>query len=369
VKHPIIVPATIIAGTAMGTMVPAITTILPSITDHFSHIDQIDFFGKFLATGSGLIAALFAPFVGNLICLYGKKKLFFVSILSMFVLGFAPFFLDFYPMLVSRFLMGFSVAGVVISTTTLIAENYQGQQRQKIMGLQASSLGVGSVVSILIIAFLADIDWRYSFFIYFLPLLVLPFIAIYITDKPTSETTAPVVKKNLLLKLYPNLKLIYTTSFLFTVLLFFLTIHLPFKLNELANIQPSDIGIVLSIWTALSAISSFNYHRVKVYLSYRQIFALALSLFGGGFIIIFMSTEYIQIIAGAVLVGLGTGLLPPNINSWTATLVPEYQRPIAYGWSTCFFYFGQFFLSLFINLFCIFLVLHPLLALLVVYLF
>ncbi len=48
--------------------------------------------------------------------------------------------------LCGRALLGLSVAGVIVSATTLIADYYIGTARASFMGLQAAFMGLGGVL-------------------------------------------------------------------------------------------------------------------------------------------------------------------------------------------------------------------------------
>ncbi|MEM6611059.1 MAG: hypothetical protein AAF652_02180 [Cyanobacteria bacterium P01_C01_bin.72] len=48
--------------------------------------------------------------------------------------------------MISRALLGLSVAGIMTGVTTIIADYYVGQKRANFMGLQAAFMGLGGVV-------------------------------------------------------------------------------------------------------------------------------------------------------------------------------------------------------------------------------
>ncbi|WP_198264958.1 MFS transporter [sulfur-oxidizing endosymbiont of Gigantopelta aegis] len=346
IKNPTLWALTIIVGLSCATYMPSIVSILPVMAREFEGVENIDFWIKLLVTMPGFVAAMVAPIVGRWLNLYGKKNIFIASILGLSVIGFVPYFLDsIYLIFASRCFLGFVQAGIITSTTALIASNTIGQQRAKMMGYHASAYGFGPIIGLLVIGYLGDYGWRSAFYIFLFPVLLLPFIIKYIQPidlndpKPIPDSAQT---EQSIFKAYPKLYFIYFMTFVTVILTFMTVLHLPFYLTSLGNIQPSDIGLAIACWTGFKGTSALLYKQAKFRLNFNQVFALAFFILGIGFMGIWFTHSYYQVLIALTIIGIGTGLLLPNINTWLAEIVPEHDRGRALGWIVTFMGLGQF---------------------------
>jgi MFS family permease len=346
IKHPTMWALTIIVGLSCATYMPSIVSILPVMSKEFEGIDNIEFLIKLLVTMPGFIAALVAPMVGNWLNRYGKKNIFIASIVGLTVIGFIPYFLDsIYLIFASRCFLGFVQAGIITSTTALIASNTTGHHRAKMMGYHASAYGFGPIVGLLVIGYLGDYGWRTAFYIFLFPILLLPFIIKYIQPIDLNDPApmpASAQTKQSIFKRYPKLYFIYFMTFITVILTFMTVLHVPFYLSSFGGIQPSDIGLAIACWTGFKGTSAVLYKQVKFRLNFNQVFALAFFILGIGFMGFWFTHSYSQVLIALTIIGAGTGLLLPNINTWLAEIVPEADRGRALGWIVSFMGLGQF---------------------------
>ncbi|MHB1920777.1 MAG: MFS transporter [Chitinophagaceae bacterium] len=109
---------------------------------------------------------------------------------------------------VFRFLAGFGVGGVVVTTTILISEAFEGKKRAIILGILSISFPLGIFSAGAINFFIAD--WRYGFTIGLIPIFLAVFgfklIPAIIKSKGSSKTTiqpermglfSPLIRRNL----------------------------------------------------------------------------------------------------------------------------------------------------------------------------
>ncbi len=347
IQHPFMWAFTIIVGLSCATYMPSIVSILPIMSKEFEGVENIEFLIKLLVTMPGFVAALVAPMVGNWLNRYGKKNIFIASIVGLTTIGFVPYFLDsIYLIFASRCFLGFVQAGIITSTTALIASNTIGRQREKMMGYHASAYGFGPIVGLLIIGYLGDYGWRTAFYIFLFPMLLLPFIIKYIQPIDLNDpkpAPASAQSNHSIFQTYPKLYFVYFMTFITVILTFMTVLHMPFYLSSLGGIQPSDIGLAIACWTGFKGTSAVLYKYVKFKFNFNQVFALAFLILGIGFIGLWYTHSYFHVLIVLTIIGAGTGLLLPNINTWIAELVPETDRGRALGWIVTFMGLGQFF--------------------------
>jgi MFS family permease len=84
------------------------------------------------------------------------------------------------------------------------------------------------------------------------------------------------------------------------------------------------------------------YGKLKQRLEFIQILMLSFALLGVGYVGIGLAHDYAQVLASLIPVGLGLGVLMPNLNVWVASVVPDALRGRALAGVTSFFFLGQF---------------------------
>jgi len=153
----------LIAMTTVMANVAIITTI-PQLKNHFTEIENIELLARLMITLPSLSIALLAPFLGHLIQKVGRKKstLFALSFFSIF--GTAGLYLDTMNMLLlSRALLGVAIATLMIVSTSLVGDYFEGESRHKFMGLQSAFNSLGGLFFVIGGGVLSDYSWRLPF--------------------------------------------------------------------------------------------------------------------------------------------------------------------------------------------------------------
>jgi MFS family permease len=234
----------------------------------------------------------------------------------------------------------------MVSATTLIADYYQGSSRANFMGLQAAFMGFGGVVFLSAGGFLADLNWRLPFLIYLFAWFLLPLMVRSLYETSRSRNT-DVVQSSAegIEKVKTSTKLLglaYGTAVLTQVIFYLIPVQLPFYLKTLVNANASQSGLAIAFCTLFSATASINYGKVKQKLDFISILALTFGLMGIGYSLIAMGGNYVVVLIGLAIAGMGLGLLMPNLNLWVSSEVADTIRGRVLGGLTTFFFLGQF---------------------------
>jgi MFS family permease len=317
-----------------------ISPALPQMTKAFSTVENVDFLVKIALTLPALMIALFSPVAGRLIDRYGRLKILRVSLVLYAISGAAGYFLNnLYHILVSRAILGLSVGMSMTIVITLIADYFEGMERQKFVGIQIAFMSLGGILFIGLGGVLADVGWKYPFLIYLFSLLVLPLAFIYLPEPPVLQKThfdAPAVKAPAIIwLLFINTMVMWTIFFLIPV-------QIPFYLKASGVEKNSLIGAAIATSTACSAISSFFYFRIKGTFNFLSVFSIGYLMMAAGFACITMSGAYGFVVAGMMLSGLGMGMMIPNTNMWVMKIAPPEIRGKEIGKLTTFWFLGQF---------------------------
>ncbi len=222
---------------------------------------------------------------------------------------------------------------------TLIADYFNGQERQKFVGIQIAFMSLGGILFIGLGGVLADFGWRYPFLIYLFSLLVLPLSIMFLEEpeliqKRNNEATS--------IKAPSIIWMLFFNTMMMWIIFFLIPIQIPFHLKAIGIEKNALIGAAIAMSTAFSAISSFSYSKLKGRFSFLAIFSIGYLLMAVGFICISVSNSYALVVIAMMLSGLGMGMMIPNTNMWVMKIAPPEIRGKEIGKLTTFWFLGQF---------------------------
>ncbi|NIM92237.1 MAG: MFS transporter [Anaerolineales bacterium] len=356
----LITSALVVLGGA--TLAPA----LPAIQEQFKDVPNVEFLVRFVLTLPALLIAISAPFAGYVVDKFGRKNILIGSVIITGLAGLSGYVASTLGLiLLGRGLLGIGVAGLMISTTTLITDYYSGESRATFMGLQAGFMGLAGTVLIIAVGFLADFNWRSPFLIYVLPFLMLAFIVLALYE-PKLEARCPetpaavgepgscvgesmrnteVATQDLSDAQPAPVKLIlfiFMTILLVEIIFYVIPIQLPFYFQELSVATAAQSGLAISTMAFVFAVASMLYGKIAAKMDRISILALAFVLIGIGYASIAMTTELFVLYMGLILAGIGIGLLIPNLYVWLTTETPLPIRARILGGFTTALFLGQF---------------------------
>ncbi|MBD3630840.1 MFS transporter [Cyclobacterium sp.] len=317
-----------------------ISASLPDMTIAFSELSNGPALVKLSLSFPALFIAIIAVFAGLVIDRFGRLKLLGIALVFYAIGGSSGYWLDnLYLILAGRALLGICVGITMTIVITLVADYYQGKSRQKFAGLQIAVMSIGGIVFVTLGGFLADINWRIPFLLYFFSILVLPATYLYLKEPKESILSQ---RSDAVIKSPPIIWLVFFNMMLMWIMFFIIPVQIPFYLKTIGVETNALIGIAIASTTLFSAISSFSFSRIKDRLSFQQIFGIGYLLMALGFASIAMGNSYSMVMVGMLLSGLGMGLMIPNANVWIMQLAPPEIRGKEMGRLTTFWFMGQF---------------------------
>lgn len=331
---------TLMSGASLSPAMPAMRAEFGSQAGDLFWISMI-------ITLPALFVVLGGPAAGYLVDRVGRKPVLLAAILLGGFGGSAGFFLDAISLiLVTRALVGISIAGAVTATNALIADYFQGQERSNFMGIQAAFAGLGGVIFLPLGGFLADINWRLTFLTY-LPLIVLFPLALAFIKEPSSPIPTDISKPNTGMVMTPGLRYIFGGIFITSVTFMTIPIYIAYFMTDLLGVGGFEIGLAGAFSGVFSFLAGFVYGRISQRIRVRKIAILGYFLFTVGFLILGLGRTWLTVIAGQIILGFCLGLTGSNLTNWLSNEVDQSVRGRANGIYVTLMFLGNFLASFF----------------------
>lgn len=333
---------TVMAG---ATVSPA----LPAMTKHFAgaiaNPDTLTTLVKLIITMPALFIVIGSPIAGAIVDRFGRKLLLLIATFLYGLAGCSGLFLnDLMTILVGRAFLGLAVAGVMVSATTLIADYYSGPARAAFMGLQAGSMGIGGVLFLTLGGALAQQNWYAPFGIYFFAWLILPAIALFISEPDRSVLVVDKTLGDPPAQTLPIviMAIVYGLTVISQIAFYLIPVHLPYFLESLVKAEPLQSGMAIALCTLFSAIASVSYGKLKQRIDFVGFLPIIFGFMGIGYLLFGQGSTWAQVLVGLAISGIGLGILMPNMNVWISSAVPDAFRGKALGGLSTALFLGQF---------------------------
>ena len=315
----------------------AIVTALPHLKEHFTNVQNIEFYARLMLTLPSLAVALLAPILGHIVFKFGKKQSALIALSVFAISGSAGLYLESIEMLLfSRALFGVCIATLMIVSTSLVGDYFKEQARHKFMGYQSAFTAIGGVLFVIGGGFLSDMSWRYSFGIYLIGFLLLPLVFTQIKEVAYKQNDdAPIEMGR---KIY----FIYFLAFFYMLIFFILPTQIPFLLIENFNASGKLAGSVIAIAFLANAFGAMFFAKLKSRFKYSTIFVIALFIIACGFVGVGIASSLYLFFFAAPLLGFGGGVMMTNLTAWMLGVTSVQKRVKTSGYFTSALFWGQF---------------------------
>ena len=299
---------------------------LPGMAEVFKNVPNIELLSKLVLTLPSLFMALLAPIVGMKLDIFGRKRLLIIGMLLYGLGGTSAFFLhDIYSILISRAILGISIAINMTVASTLVGDYFKGEERHKYTGLQAAFVNIGGIVFITFGGFLAEISWRTPFLIYLAPFFMLPLVIKYIYE-PTFHHDELNVEFSL-----KQVYHIFFYSFVGMILFYMIPTQIPFLLHSDFGIDGAETGLAIAMMMISSTIMSMQYKRIKQKISYHKVYSIVTLGFGLGFVLIYFASNIASLFIALTVVGIGSGMMMVNTMNYLLHIASPKARGSVVG--------------------------------------
>lgn len=246
--------------------------------------------------------------------------------IRLLVIGTAIFLLAGIGSMISRTLIELIVMGAIMGigagliiplSTGLIVDYFTGEYRVKQLGVSSAVNNLTLVIATLLTGYLADIKWHYAFAVYLLPAITLVLIPALSHVQPQSEVydteNNPLNKKELIMAM-----LFY---FVITYCSLIVTFNTSYLISD-GGMNSSKSGVIISLFFLAIMAPGFMLNTIKKWLGHLTNF-WSLVVMGVGLILISLPHPlFWRIAIGAIMTGLGYGVMQPLIYDKAASCSP-----------------------------------------------
>ncbi|MBZ0265006.1 MFS transporter [bacterium] len=323
---------------------------LPRIQAHFAGQPYVELLTRLILTTPALAIVLFSPVAGWITDRFGRKRLLWSSMILYGIAGAGGGLVDnIYAVLISRFLLGLGVAGVMTPVVALIGDYFDGEERGRFIGTQSAFIGFGGVVFVALGGWLASISWRAPFLIYAIAFTIIPLVFATISepvheDAGLSKTERGSLAKTRKIPLEIKKKAFFIYAVIFSGFIQTYTVPVqgPFYLENEFSATSTQVGLAISGLILAAAILSLNFQRIKRHVPVLGMYAIAFSAFGLGSLAFSRAPTFPLAMASLFLAGSGLGLIMPTSNVWLLQSSPSWARGRLVGGLTTAVFLGQF---------------------------
>jgi MFS family permease len=337
---------TILLTSGLAFLAPsAIAPGLPALRADYAHVEHAALLSPLVLTMPMLFIALAGPFAGYAVDRFGRRNILIASTLLYGLAGISGLVIESIVwLLVSRALLGVFLAGIMTGVTALIGDYFEGDERNRVAGLQGAFMSLGTLTFVVIAGMLAEIHWRVGFALFATAFALLPlmFLSLYEPDR-SGGVDAGAPEPPPTMRQWAVIGLICALTFVTMIMLFMIPSQTAFFLVEIGVEDPTRAGLAIGLFNLSAGVASLFYSRVRKRLSSETIFALLFAIGGVGFVMTGFADSFTATMIAMGVGGFSVGAFLPNINLAIISRTSMAVRGRALGALTTMFFLGQFF--------------------------
>ena len=271
-----------------------------------------------------------SPLVGLLADQVGRRRVLVGSLLGWSLAGSLVVVRPPFAVVIGlRLLQGAALAGIGITTITLLSDMFEGVQRNEVLGVNTAVLSAGAAAFPLLGGALVAIAWTAPFAMYLLGLPVALFAARALEEPTGERPTRSLTYLQDAVGALPgsDAAVLYGSALLIDLLLFGAVFTaLPFLLFESYGLSPVLIGLVVTTGEVASTVAATQNGRLSERLSDGAILAVGFAATGVGFVGVWLASSPLFVAIATLAYGAGWGLALPSIDAGISDLVPRQFR-------------------------------------------
>lgn len=334
---------TVLACSLIGIMgVPLISPVLPTLRGVFGISDTQ---AGLVITMYTLPGVLLTPFIGLLSDHYGRRT---VVLPALFLFGASGMTIATSPpfdvVLLLRFLQGIGGSGLMVLAITMLGDMYDGEQRNAVIGVNGSAIGIGAATYPLLGGSLAALRWNIPFVFFGLSLLV-GVVAVFTLEEPQLGHPPDIrtyLSRMASIVFLPESLVLWLAAFsAFFIFYGGILTALSLLLSDVYGFAPSQIGVMFAMVSLANAAIASQYGRIAKRLDVEQLVSLGFVGFGISLVGVWLTSSPAAIAVMLLCFGSSFGIVMPSLNTTAAGLASGRLRASMLGVLTSTLWLGQ----------------------------
>ncbi|WP_111895473.1 MFS transporter [Acinetobacter sp. MB5] len=320
---------------ALASLMMSALAISPSIAEISKTFPKVN-----LSIIQSLIAlpsltSLIAGFiVSKLATKIQRPKLAIGGLFFIIVGGLFPFFFNTHIeyLLIGAAILGLGIGTLATTNPTIIAENFNLEQRQVVFGQLTAFVNLGGMFLIFTGGMLATIGWKYNYLVFFYPILVLliAYICLPKQQNVQVKNTNQSANKVNLLTVFKNKNVLIigllSFAFMFVFDTFAANISVFIAQEKLGDIKLASMASAVFILSGF--ISGLLYRYISKLFGFYNI-ALAFFVLSAGLLITFFSHSILFTIIGSFISGFGLSIYMARTPYILSVIIESIYLPMA----------------------------------------
>ncbi len=334
---------------AAGSLTPmaggVVAPVLPDVIEYLN-IDPVLAGG--LVSMHSLTIALFSPFLGILADKISPTKVLVPALICYGLFGVAGAFMPgFWTLLFTRALLGAAAGAIAAASLGLLAQMYEGENRQTAIGYATATLTITGMIYPLLGGLIGSSNWKFAFYLYALaiPLGILGEL-VFSNQENLHKKSQSFSLSGDIKELLSNSKVWYllVTIALASLVMYAAIIYTPLYLKNTFDTTAELNGLVLALKAVgATIISAIGAKYLAKIISQQGAIALGFGTMALMLILVPNLPVFKLVFLTAIFFGMGFGLVLPNLYSVLANIAPQkFQSTVLAAGTGCGF-LGQFF--------------------------
>ena len=230
-------------------------------------------------------------------------------------------------LIIASTIMGVGAGMIIPLSTGLIVQYFTGNQRVRQLGVSSAVNNLTLVVATSVVGYLADVSWHLAFVVYLLPLLTLVLIPTIRHTKPQPEPQGGAQNRQTTLN-----RRVIIGLMLFYFAITYLSLIVTFNTSYLAaerGLSSEKSGLIISLFFLAIMAPGFVLDKIVAWLG-KWLNFVSLVVMGLGLVLMALKQAPVAMLwVGAILTGLGYGVMQPVIYDKAATNAPPRLSTLA----------------------------------------
>ncbi|MBL4930568.1 MFS transporter [Clostridium paridis] len=321
----------------------AVAPILGSIGDTFINTNPTLI--KMILTIPAIMTIPVSLLSGRLASILNKRYILIVGILFYWLGGFLPYFSNnIYTLLFYRAFLGVGVGLILPLSTSIIADFFDGDEREKMIGLSSAWNNIGGAIAVLLSGILGRLSWRYSFGTYLIAIFPL-IMVIFILPEPkrieNNKKTIKSIMNKALITVFMKMLLFYMIFYVLPT-----NIALFLKSENLGSTNAAAFFIASTSF--MSFVTGLYFSKIIIKLKNYSELSGWVAMFLG-FLILSLSHSVIFLFIAVLVMGFAFAILFPLFLIDTTKYAPKYANAFALSIVGSFGLLGQFLSPIIVN--------------------